>query len=202
MDRKAEIYRCGKHLFSLKGFKDTNVAEITKMAGMAAGTFYNYYPSKDALFLEIYNDENVALKKSIMEVIDINADPMLTMRKILGLNFEGMKANPILREWYNSEVFGKIEKSFREENGLEHVDFLYSGFIEIVKKWQAEGRMRRDIDAEMIMSIFTALVVTETHKDEIGLDYFPRLIEYLAEFTMKGLMDCSADTPPDAENKQ
>lgn len=195
MDRKAEIYRCGKHLFSLKGFKDTNVTEITKMAGMAAGTFYNYYPSKEALFLEIYNDENVALKKSIMEVIDINADPMQTMRQMMLLNFDGMKANPILREWYNSEVFAKIEKSFREGNGLKHVDFLYSGFIEIVKRWQTEGRMRRDIDPEMIMAIFTALVVAEIHKDEIGIQYFPRLIEYLAEFTMKGLLDCSANTP-------
>ena len=54
----------------------------------------------------------------------------------------------------------------------------------------------------MIMAIFTTLVVAETHKDEIGLDYFPRLIEYMAEFTMKGLMDCSADTPPEAHGKQ
>lgn len=202
MDRKAEIYRCGKHLFSTKGFKDTNVAEIMKMAGMAAGTFYNYYPSKEALFLDIYNDENVALKKGIMEVLDIDADPIQVVRRMLRLNLEGMNKNPILRQWYDRESFSKIEKKFREENGLGRVDFLYSSFIEIVRKWQAEGRMRRDIDAEMIMAIFTALVVTETHKDEIGLDYFPRLIEYLAEFTMKGLMDCSADTPPDAENKQ
>ncbi|WP_444641568.1 TetR/AcrR family transcriptional regulator [Caproiciproducens sp. R1] len=202
MDRKAEIYRCGKHLFSLKGFKDTNVAEIMKTAGMAAGTFYNYYSSKEALFLDIYNDENVALKKSIMEGLDIDADPMQVVRQMLRLNLEGMNENPILRQWYDRESFSKIETKFREENGLGRVDFLYSSFIEIVRKWQAEGRMRRDIDAEMIMAIFTALVVTETHKDEIGLDYFPRLIEYLAEFTMKGLMDCSADTPPDAENKQ
>lgn len=202
MDKKEEIYRCGKHLFSLKGFKDTNVAEIMKMAGMAAGTFYHYYPSKEALFLDIYNDENVALKKSIMEGLDIDTDPMQVVRQMLRLNLEGMNENPILREWYDRESFGKIEKKFREENGLGHVDFLYSSFIEIVRKWQAEGRMRRDIDAEMIMAIFTALVVTETHKDEIGLDYFPRLIEYLAEFTMKGLMACSVDTPPNAENKQ
>lgn len=202
MDRKTEIYRCGKHLFGLKGFKDTNVAEIMKMAGMAAGTFYNYYPSKEALFLDIYNDENVALKKSIMEVLDIEADPIQVVRQMLRLNLEGMNANPILREWYDREAFGKIEKKFREENGLGRVDFLYSGFTEIVRRWQAEGRMRSDIEAEMIMAIFTALVVTETHKDEIGLEYFPRLIEYLAEFTMKGLMDCSAKAPSDADGKQ
>jgi AcrR family transcriptional regulator len=201
MDRKEEIYRCGKHLFGLLGFKSTNVAEIMKMAGMAAGTFYNYYPSKEALFLDIYNEENIALKKSIMKVLDTDANPMQVVRQMLRLNFEGMKENPILREWYDREAFSKIEKKFREENGLGNVDFLYSSFIEIVRKWQADGQMRRDIDAEMIMAIFTALVVTETHKDEIGLDYFPRLIEHLAEFTMRGLMDCAADTASDAGGK-
>lgn len=188
MDRKSEIYRCGKHLFCLKGFKDTNVAQIMNMAGMAAGTFYNYYSSKEALFLDIYNDENVALKENIMKKIDIDAGPMQVIQEMLQSNLEGMNENPILREWYNRESFRKIEKKFREENGLERVDFLYSGFIEIVRKWQAKGQMRQDINAEMIMAIFTALVVTETHKDEIGIDYFPQLIEYLAEFTMKGLM--------------
>lgn len=202
MDRKAEIYHWGKHLFRLKGFKDTNVAEIMKMAGMASGTFYNYYSSKEALFLDIYNDENVALKESIMKDLNIDADPIQVIREMLRLNLAGMNENPILREWYDRESFGKIEKKFREENGLGRVDFLYSSFIEIVRKWQTEGRIRQDIDAEMIMAIFTALVVMETHKDEIGLDYFPHLIEYLAEFTMKGLMSCSADTSPDDGNKQ
>lgn len=50
--------------------------------------------------------------------------------------------------------------------------------------------MRQDIYAEMIMAIFTALVVIETHKDEIG-------IEYLDEFIMNGLMSCSVNTSPD-----
>ena len=65
------------------------------------------------------------------------------------------------------------------------MDFLYSNFIEIARKWQTEGWMRQDIYAEMIMAIFTALVVIETHKDEIGI------------FHLNGLMSCSVNTSPD-----
>jgi AcrR family transcriptional regulator len=57
MDKKAEIYRCAKELFEKKGFKNTNVAEIMQAAGFATGTFYNYFKSKDQLFMEIYSDE-------------------------------------------------------------------------------------------------------------------------------------------------
>ena len=191
VDKKANILNCGRKLFSSKGFKDTNVAEITKMAGIATGTFYNYYPSKDKLFMEIYLEENVKLKKSIMESVDLEADPINVMKEMMFLNLKGMSSNHILKEWYNRDVFDKIEQSFREENGLDYVDFLYDSFIEIVKKWQIEGKMRDDIDAEMIMAIFTAITNVDTHKEEVGLQYFPHVLEYLAEFTMKGLMGCS-----------
>lgn len=196
LEKKSKIYCCGKELFRSKGFKDTNVAEIMSMAGMATGTFYNYYRSKENLFIEIYNEENVKLKKSIMESIDMQANPINVIQEMMSLNLQGMNANPILREWYNRDVFNKIEKSFCEDDGLKHVDFLYSGFNNVVKRWQIEGKMRNDIDAEMIMAIFSALIVVETHKDEIGIKYFPHLIEYLSKFTMNGLMDCTEEGCP------
>jgi AcrR family transcriptional regulator len=191
-DKKAELYRCGKELFRSKGFKDTNIAEITKMAGMATGTFYNYYPSKDKLFMEIYIEENIKLKKSIMESIDMEAGPVTVMKEMISKNLQGMNAHPILKQWYNREVFNRIEQCYREENGSDYVDFLYYGFLDVVRKWQEEGKMRSDLSAEMIMAIFGAIVSVDTHKEEIGLQYFPQIMDYLGEFTMKGLTDCTA----------
>ena len=190
-DKKADILNCGKKLFASKGFKDTNVTDITKMAGIAAGTFYIYYPSKDKLFMEIFLGENVKLKKNIIESINLKNDPADVMKEMMLKNQKGMNSNPILREWYNREVFSRIEQNYRMENGLEYVDFLYDSFIKIVNKWQTEGKIRNDIDAEMIMAIFIALINIDTHKEEVGIQYFPQVLEYLVEFTMKGLMDNS-----------
>lgn len=186
-DKKAEIFRCGKALFEEKGFKDTNVAEIMKRAGCATGSFYRYYPSKDHLFMEIYNQENVALKKRIVEAVDIQGEPMAVMQEMMTINLAGMKENPILREWYNRETFYKIERGFRESGGMENVDFLYDSFIEVVRTWQREGRMRNDVDAEMIMAIFTAFINIDLHKEEIGVQYFPKLMDILGAFIMQGL---------------
>lgn len=188
-DKKAALYTAGKAIFISKGYKETNVADITEKAGFATGTFYNYYPSKDALFMEIYLDENAKLKRKIMKNIDLSADPLLVMQTMMMLNYQGMLASPILKEWYNREIFSKIEQNFRKQSGMKSADFLYDVFIEVVKKWQADNRMRCDISPEMIMAIFSALINVETHKDEIGLEYFPDLINYLSEFTMKALMD-------------
>lgn len=186
-DKKKLIHDCAKNLFSANGFKETNVPDITRDAGIAAGTFYLYYPSKENLFMEIYLEENEKLKRMILEEFNPNEDPLTSILELMQKNTEGMATNPILHEWYNKEVFSKIEESFRKENGLENVNFMYDSFLEIVAKWQADGKLRVDIDTEMIMALFAVVATIDTHKDEIGLKYFPKIQDYLTEFIFKGL---------------
>lgn len=190
-DKGVLIYDCAKELFSSKGFKDTNVSEITQKAGMAVGTFYKYYPSKEKLFLDIFLEENAKLKKHCLQSIDMTGSPLEVVGQMMALNAEGIITSPILKEWYNKSTFRKIEKLYREENGLQAVDFLYDSFMELVKEWQAQGKMRKDIDSKMIMMIFAAIINLDTHKEEIGLEYFPQLLVHITELVMKGLMNCS-----------
>lgn len=190
-DKKVLIYNSGKKLFSEKGFKDTNISEITKKAGMAVGTFYNYYPSKEKLFMDIFLEENEKLKRTCFKALDLNQSPMVVVGEMLKLNVEGTRSNPILKEWYNKIVFEKLQQVYREENGIEGVDFLYENFLELVNLWQRQGKIRKDIDSKMIMMIFAAVINVDTHKDEIGIEYFPELLHLMTELIMKSLMDCS-----------
>lgn len=189
-DKKNDLFRCGKELFSSKGFKDTNVSDITQMAGVAVGTFYNYYASKEKLFLDIFLQENVNLKNSIMEAVHLeDGDPFKVINELMTLNMSGMNSNPILKEWYNKEVFSRIEQLYREENGIDHVHFMYSSFQKLIEKWQADGKMRDDIDSGLIMAIFTSLIHIDMHKEEIGIQYFPQIMNYLGQFILKGLTE-------------
>lgn len=188
-DKKAELFRCGKELFGSKGFKDTSVADITKMAGFAVGTFYNYYPSKEKLFMEIFIEENEALKRKLVAAVNLDDEPQQLIKKVIMLNIEGMTSNPILSQWYNRDVFEKIERLFREENGMRAMDFFYKDIMELIRMWQAAGKVRKDIDSELIIAMFLAIINIDTHKDEIGLQYFPQLQDYLTEFVLKGLTE-------------
>jgi AcrR family transcriptional regulator len=191
-NKKATIFNCAKELFSSNGFKDTNVSDITKMAGMATGTFYNYYPSKEQLFIEIYLQENEQLKRSLMESVNPDDDPVKFMKEVLTLNFQGMISNPILKEWYNRDLFSKLEKNFYKQEGFKSIsEFMSSGAIELIKKWKADGRLRNDLDDGLILAIFNSIFYIDFHKKEIGIHYFPQIMDYIVEFVMKGLTDCS-----------
>jgi AcrR family transcriptional regulator len=189
-DKKADIFNCGKELFSSKGFKDTNVSDITKMAGIGVGTFYNYYSSKEQLFMEIYMKENEKLKKSF-ESIDMDTDPVKAIQEVLSINFAGINSNPILKEWYNRDLFSKLEKQYYEQGGMKSIaELMNSSTLELIRRWKADGKIRNDLDDDLILAIFSAIPYVDIHKEEIGLQHFPQIMYYLTEFVMKGLTDC------------
>ena len=47
--RKQEIFAAAVQLFMEKGYAATTVADITKAAGVAKGTFFYYFATKDVL---------------------------------------------------------------------------------------------------------------------------------------------------------
>ena len=191
IDKKADIFNSARELFYSKGFKDTNVSDIAKMAGIGVGTFYNYYTSKEKLFLEVYFKENEDHKNHLLESINLNDDPVTMITKMVTKNAIEMNSNLILKEWYNKELFSKLEQQFNEQGGIERFDELTrSGRIELIKKWKADGKIRDDLDDEMINAIFNSILYIDLHKSEIGVQHFPQILIYITEFIMKGLADC------------
>jgi AcrR family transcriptional regulator len=191
IDKKADIFNSGRELFYSKGFKDTNVSDIAKMAGIGVGTFYNYYSSKEKLFLEVYFKENEDHKRHLFESMNFNDDPVAMITKMVAQNASEMNSNLILKEWYNKELFSKLEQSFYEQGGIERFDeVMRSGKIELIRNWKAEGKIRNDIDDEMINAIFNSILYIDIHKNEIGIQHFPQILFYITEFIMKGLTDC------------
>lgn len=191
IDKKADIFNAARELFYKKGFKDTNISDIAKLAGIGVGTFYNYYPSKEKLFLEVYFKENEDHKNRLIGSMNWDADPVTLLTSMVTQNAVEMNSNPILKEWYNKELFAKLEKQYYEHGGIKKFDELtHGGRIELIRKWKAEGKLRRDIDDEMINAIFSSIPFIDLHKSEIGIQYFPQILVHITEFIMKGLTEC------------
>jgi len=75
MDDRAGLYRRGEVLFSARGFRNTSVSDIMAMAGMSAGTFCNYHPSKEKLFMEICLEADRKLTEAMLKSPDPDGQP-------------------------------------------------------------------------------------------------------------------------------
>ena len=61
MKKKQAILETATRLFSLKGFKDTSMAELSKMTGVAQGTIFYHFKNKEELFISILEEFKVSI---------------------------------------------------------------------------------------------------------------------------------------------
>ena len=52
-DKRQRLLAASLHLFRIQGYDQTKVSQITRAAGVAKGTFFNYFPSKEQVLLAL-----------------------------------------------------------------------------------------------------------------------------------------------------
>ncbi|WP_274365003.1 TetR/AcrR family transcriptional regulator [Paenibacillus thermotolerans] len=70
-ERRAEILESAKQLFSTKGYENTSVNDIIHKIGVAKGTFYHYFKSKEEIADAVIQD---AVERSIEAFKKINSN--------------------------------------------------------------------------------------------------------------------------------
>jgi AcrR family transcriptional regulator len=75
-ETQARILDAALELFSTRGYGETTVEEITETADVGKGTFFNYFPTKDALLAAIFETvgrQFTQLRTTIPETQDVRA---------------------------------------------------------------------------------------------------------------------------------
>jgi AcrR family transcriptional regulator len=94
--RKAQATRqrqldAAEALFGEKGYYETSIVDITQRAGVALGTFYLYFPSKQAIFHELVEHLNRRLRQELRNSTQGLADRAEVERVGLQAFFEFVK---------------------------------------------------------------------------------------------------------------
>ncbi|UCH89854.1 MAG: TetR/AcrR family transcriptional regulator, partial [Thermoplasmata archaeon] len=75
-ERRQEIIEVGEQLFMERGYENTSVEAIIKQVGIAKGTFYHYFKTKEDMLNEImekYVEEMKVMMDQIMQQENLNA---------------------------------------------------------------------------------------------------------------------------------
>jgi AcrR family transcriptional regulator len=76
------ILEAAMRVFGSMGFRDAKIADIATEAGVATGTLYNYFSSKEEIFQSILDDGRERLQKLLAECESIE-DPLARLRMLL-----------------------------------------------------------------------------------------------------------------------
>jgi AcrR family transcriptional regulator len=73
---RAALLKAAREVFETRGFADTRIAEITARAGTSYGTFYTYFPDREAVFREVVQQVTGQIFDAINAAGGDNGDPV------------------------------------------------------------------------------------------------------------------------------
>lgn len=124
-------------LFLEKGYEATNIRDICQEVGIKPSSLYFYYPSKEAIFFNIYDDIWKERLTAIVNIIESNPDK---------------SPNEILYDIFKGNVSGKIFKLINHKFLLRYHLFPTSELLDsISERYQYWAEKEREIFSELFI---------------------------------------------------
>ncbi len=155
--RKNEIVEAAQELFATKGYEQTAVSDIVKKVGVAQGTFYYYFNSKDEILnivLDAYIDNLIQKVRIILE--DIKLDALQKLRAIAKEAFSFGKGKGDLVEYFHREKNAVMH----QRASVKMIEQLTPLLTKVVRQGAEEGLFKTQYPEEAAEFLFLGLGYT------------------------------------------
>jgi TetR/AcrR family transcriptional regulator, fatty acid metabolism regulator protein len=150
-DKREAILRAATQVFARSGYFSSKVADIARAAGVADGTVYLYFKSKEEILHSIF-DRSVgdAVSEARRQLAPIS-DPREKLRRIARLHLERLGADRDLAVVFQVELRSstKFMEEFSAAGFAEYLGLIRSAFEE----GQSAGVFRRELNAKVVAKI-------------------------------------------------
>lgn len=177
---RQDLLRQGEQIFARQGVRKTTIDQLTGAAGIAKGSFYRFFPTKEALFIAILDDIERRERTRIREILEITEsnDPTALARLIFETAAKVVERHPVLAVVLDHGEFAAIARRVPPEVLESHFDADTDFVAGLITEGQAEGLFRND-DPAVLAGVFRALFLVAMQREIIGVKIFPRVMEWL-----------------------
>lgn len=144
-ERRRQILDCAAEVFAAKGIASTTVRQIADAVGVYSGTLYHYFPSKEAIVVEIIREYFQDLEQRFETVREGDADPLARLEALVLAALEGGIAHPhATRIWQNEPDYMQERMN---ESGLGPTGAnIEDTWSETIEEGVRSGVFRDDVD--------------------------------------------------------
>jgi len=154
-DRRAIILDAALRTFVQRGYPQTKVAEIASEAGVAEGTLYNYFPSKEDLLLALFDEKWSRIIDDIKKKLISVDNPNDQLKAIFSTVVKLFKKNRHIAELFMIDI--KQSSIFLNNYTINRIVEFIDIIEEILKEGKRKGIYRKDLDTRVAkMVIFGA----------------------------------------------
>lgn len=187
---KEQIRQCllnkGKELFQKYGLAKTSIDDLVHACGVAKGSFYKFFSSKEELFYIILNNQEEVTNRLIGEHLREDLPPRELISSFLHMAFQMADENPLLQQWFQDKEFQrvirKLPKHLIENYSQDHNK---KGIL-FVQALMQRGILKEE-DPEVINGVLHAVLLLRLHKEELGEELFPNIMNAIIGYIAEGL---------------
>jgi AcrR family transcriptional regulator len=177
----------GGELFARFGLRKTNIEDLTHAAGISKGAFYDFFPSKEALFIALLSGVEQAQREKIAQFkLDPDLAPAENLKAVLRFAFrywENSGLNRILSKENYAYLLRKLPPGALAENLHSDESFIAG----IIDQWKRSG-LPLSRDVETTMGLMYALFFLSLHRDDLRAEMHERTMETLLDLIAEYLV--------------
>ena len=205
-DKRERILDAAERIFARRGFFSARVSEIAREAGIADGTIYLYFKSKDELLISLFEHRMERVVTALQAAVAGGATPQEKLVSFIRTHLELVRQSPELAEVLTVEL-RQSSKFMKEQPGRKFGEFLRL-LATVVEEGQASGAFDGSVPPPIAArAIFGAI-------DELALAWLLgrgekfdilRAAEWVSSMILNGLQSRSSapdDRRPDTRTDQ
>jgi AcrR family transcriptional regulator len=176
-EKRERVLGEAARLFAERGYNQTDMAELAARAGVAKGSLYNYFTSKEDLYIHVCRDGLERSRRAVYGDLDPEWDIYHQIEHIFKQGVAFARAHPAYVILYLNVSSPGME-GFADRLSREVEKFTSDHLKHIIRRGQDQGSVRPDLDVNLsafnINTLYIMLLASL-----VSRHYQIRLREYL-----------------------
>jgi TetR/AcrR family fatty acid metabolism transcriptional regulator len=150
-DKPQQIVDAAIRVFARSGYYNSRVSDIAREAGIASGTIYLYFRTKEDILVTLFREKMAEFVAYLRREIADEPDPVSRIRRLVRLHFTVLERNPALAEVVQVEL-RQGHKFFRGASAHE-VGAYFELIGSVLEDGVAAGRFRADLPVKVATKV-------------------------------------------------
>ncbi|WP_410638473.1 TetR/AcrR family transcriptional regulator [Amycolatopsis sp. lyj-346] len=179
------LLETGYRLFTTQGLRKTALDDLAAPVGIAKSSFYAFFASKEALYLELMLRQAPRLHSRLSAVLEQAEDTRAALRGFLRATVQILEDDPLYHRLITHPeemraVAGRVgpADAARAREVLPLPEFLAAA--------RAKGQLV-DAGTDELLGVLQAVLLLPMHRDDIGEDRYPGVLDRLIDIVATGL---------------
>ncbi len=136
-ETKLKILRVAEEVFAEKGFHAAKMDDIAERAGVAKGTIYLYFKSKEQLFFQTLEFMIVGMIETVRNKTSTLSDPLARLKEGINVYFNYITRHRQIFFMLLNEEIASLGKGYSEKHKKKHIE-LYRQSQEFIMRLMEE----------------------------------------------------------------